>query len=243
MKNNIQLGKPTEYGYNLPKLRFKLAQKYIKGPKETLLDFGCGNGANTIYFKNDFQKIVGIDVEKSQLEIAKSYIKNHEIRNIQYILYNGSKLPYRNNYFNDVVSFEVLEHTQDDFESLREIFRVLKKGGLLVLTVPNKWYLMETHGFNFPLQSLIPWNRVPLLSWLPDNIHSKYAKARIYSKRKILHKLESAGFKIKYHNYIMPPFDKVSNKSLKRMLTNIFNFVSRTHLKFFGVSHYIIAYK
>ncbi len=241
IKTNIELGAPTDYGFKLPKLRYKLSKSFMKKNLIKLLDFGCGNGANTILFKEDFQQIIGVEVEKDRLKEASDYVNSHGITNISYKIYDGYNLPFKEKTFDYVISYEVLEHTEDDNQAIKEIKRVLKKNGLFILTVPNKGYLMETHGFNFPFKDIIMWHRVPFLSWLPDSIHSKYARARIYSKDKILRKLKDQDFTILHQSYIMPPFDKVKNKHQKKLLTGIFDLLANSPLKGIGVAHFIVA--
>ena len=82
-----------------------------------------------------------------------------------------------------VVSFEVLEHVPDEMAALNEIHRVLRPGGRLALTVPNRWWIFETHGTSLPV---LPWNRVPFFSWLPRRLHDRWARARIYRRRQII---------------------------------------------------------
>jgi SAM-dependent methyltransferase len=48
------------------------------------------------------------------------------------------KLPFADNFFDCVFAFEVLEHIEDDLAALKEVYRVLKKGGVFVFSVPLK---------------------------------------------------------------------------------------------------------
>jgi ubiquinone/menaquinone biosynthesis C-methylase UbiE len=57
----------------------------------------------------------------------------------------GENLPFSSEKFDVVTMIEVLEHTNSDRQVLKECFRVLKAGGLLVLFVPNKLYPFESH--------------------------------------------------------------------------------------------------
>jgi ubiquinone/menaquinone biosynthesis C-methylase UbiE len=149
MRNKIKLGGPTVYNYTLPKIRHSLTMPYVKS-RNSLLDYGSGTGANTVLFKDDFKQITGLEVENNFFNEAEKIKKEMKIENIKYELYDGNTIPYSPGYFDAIVSYEVIEHTQNDFVSLKELCRVLKKNGRLIITVPNKWYLMETHGFDIP---------------------------------------------------------------------------------------------
>ena len=93
--------------------------------------------------------------------------------------------------------------------------RVLTPGGTLVLSVPNKWWIFETHGARLPL---LPWNRVPFFSWLPRPIHGRFARARIYTRGRILRLLAEAGFEILACRYLTAPMDVVRQEGLAALL-------------------------
>jgi ubiquinone/menaquinone biosynthesis C-methylase UbiE len=242
MSNKIKLGGPTDYNFTLPIIRYNLSIPYLKY-RNSLLDFGSGYGANTVLFKDDFKNIIGLEVEDNFMKEAEIMRQKMKVKNIKYQLYDGNTIPYSSAFFDAVVSYEVIEHTQNDFLALKEINRVLKKNGRLAITVPNKWYLMETHGFDLPYFKTFKTNRIPFLSWLPSPIHSRYAEARIYTRRRITKLLVDAGFKIVVHEYIQAPFDKVKNSTLKKILKTTFLIIGHSPLKIIGVAHFIVAEK
>ena len=94
-----------------------------------ILDFGCGDGRYKKFISktNDY---TGIDVEESgHLNTAKKYD----------IIWNKKKLPFENDYFDAILMTEVLEHIEDIDTTLKEIYRVLKKNGSILITVPFMW--------------------------------------------------------------------------------------------------------
>lgn len=241
MSTRINLGRPTQYDFRLPQLRHELSHPHLPAtPRRRLLDFGSGNGANTVLFADDFDDVVGVDVEPDRVEEARTEAKLRGLTNVSYQLYDGSVLPFDDASFDHAVSFEVLEHTRDDAKAVAEIHRVLRPGGLITMSVPNKWYLMETHGFDLPPQ-WVKWNRVPFMSWLPTPIHERYAKARIYSRNRIFELLRGNGFDLIEHKYVMPPFDIVERPRVKRNLDRIYTAVERSPLRVTGVAHFIAA--
>ncbi|MEY4709455.1 MAG: hypothetical protein RIS28_587, partial [Bacteroidota bacterium] len=106
------------------------------------------------------------------------------------------------------------EHLPSD-DGVANYAKSLKVGGIAAISVPNKWWIFETHGAKLPL---LPWNRVPFFSWLPRPLHERWAHARIYTKQRICSLLEQHGFEIEKVEYIMAPMDVIKWKPLKNFL-------------------------
>jgi len=214
----ISRGKPAEYGQEIVKRRFRLASDRVDLKGKKILDFGCGNGAQSIEFIKTNTTIIAVDIDDTSINTLKEYISINNVDKITAIKYDGKKLPVESNSIDVVMSYEVLEHVHDESESLQELNRVLKQGGEILISVPNKWWIFETHGANLPI---LRWNRVPFFSWLPQSIHSKFAKARIYKKQDIVRLLNKNGFVVKNCTYITAPMDVIKNKIIKNLLKKL----------------------
>lgn len=95
----------------------------------TLLDFGCGSKPYKILFSN-VDKYVGVDLKIEGREENHQYVDK---------FYDGNTIPYNNETFDSLLSTEVLEHVFNVDEVLKEINRVLKKGGKALITTPFMW--------------------------------------------------------------------------------------------------------
>ena len=113
-----------------------------------------------------------------------------------------------------LISFEVIEHLPSE-DGVRNYAESLKMGGIAAISVPNKWWIFETHGANLPM---LPWNRVPFFSWLPKPLHERWAHARIYTRKRIIQLLEKHGFEILKVQYVTAPMDVVKWKPLQSFL-------------------------
>lgn len=100
---------------------------------ETLLELGCGDGEDFDWLSSFFPKIVGIDYNALRLERAAT-------RGIacQVALGDALDLPLFDESMDMVYMNHVLEHIERDTLAMKEVFRVLKVGGTLVLGVPNE---------------------------------------------------------------------------------------------------------
>lgn len=114
-------------------------KKYVsKGDK--VLDLGCGNGRLTELLKDLDIKYIGIDSSEKLISLAKKKYPNYE-----FLKADALKLPFENNSFDKVISIAVLHHIPSRklrLQFLKEIKRVLKPNGKLVLTIWNLWQLM-----------------------------------------------------------------------------------------------------
>jgi 2-polyprenyl-3-methyl-5-hydroxy-6-metoxy-1,4-benzoquinol methylase len=105
----------------------------ISGKK--LLDAGCGTGWFSKFSCDRGANVTSMDLGEKLLSKVALKCKSEGV--VGSIL----EIPFENNTFDIVVSSEVIEHVPDPYKAMQELFRVLKPGGTLVLTTPNKvWY-------------------------------------------------------------------------------------------------------
>lgn len=99
-----------------------------------MIDLGCGYGGLTKYIANylDMKDVHGVEIKRARLVKAQSRgIKVHELD------LNGARLPYDADSFNLVTSCGALEHQLYFDNVLSESFRVLTKGGYIIIAMPN----------------------------------------------------------------------------------------------------------
>ena len=178
-----------------------------------LLDIGCGNGAQTRLFRSGASRIVGLDI--LPLPEAEGAVARESF---DFIRGEAAHLPFGTEVFDSVTAFEVLEHLPDDHQAVIEATRLLKPGGVFIFTVPNKWWIFETHGAVLPGLNWIPWNRLPFLGWLPTQLHERIARARTYTMHRALDLLRNTGLVSVQHSYITAPLDVLPDCALRSLL-------------------------
>ncbi len=107
--------------------------KYIKKIRTgRVLDVGCAYGFMLQRFPNSFRKF-GVDVSKYAVEIARKKLPSATFK----IMGAEEKLPFKKDFFDIILFNDVLEHLENPEIALKNIFRMLKKGGILYITTPN----------------------------------------------------------------------------------------------------------
>ena len=109
---------------------------------EFLLDMGCGEGRHSIGAYIETQaNILGLDLSMKDLKIAQKRLNDFDTSNIKSICQFGGadivSIPLLDSSLDAVICSEVLEHVNSPQESIKELIRVLKPGGVLALSVPR----------------------------------------------------------------------------------------------------------
>ena len=101
-----------------------------------LLDVGCGKMPykNYILEQSDVTDYIGLDIEQA-LVYDSEISPDHT--------WDGKTMPLIDQLFDCALATEVLEHCPEPEVVLKEVYRVLKPGGVLFITVPFLWNLHE----------------------------------------------------------------------------------------------------
>ncbi len=113
--------------------RYKLVYDWVPDGSGRVLDIGCGNGIFTQWLTHKAEAVTGTDHSQAQLAFGA-----REFPGVGFVCSAGERLPFADETFDVVVMSEVLEHMDDDRAALDEALRVLRRGGLFVITVPNR---------------------------------------------------------------------------------------------------------
>ena len=141
----------------------------------TILEVGCGDGSFTRSLARYSSRVTAVDISASQIE--RNTRTQPEIRFIQHDV--AQPFPFANEAFGVIWCSEVLEHLFDPGFALREMQRVLVRGGRLLVTVPY-------HGaFKDVLIALFKWDD----HFSPNNPH-----IRFFTRKTLSQLAASAGF-------------------------------------------------
>jgi SAM-dependent methyltransferase len=170
----------------------KLVRKFTPVIRPTILDAGCGTGGMSTRL-SQFGKVRAVDIDKHVVALAKSRGVNAQVGSVV-------KLPFRNASFDIVISIDVLVSVKDDLKALREMSRVLKKNGILIIRLSAHNYLATGH------------DRVVKM-------------VRRYEVKELRSKLLSTGFsiiKMTYVNFALWPIQFLSSRMDHKKTSNIY---------------------
>jgi len=162
----------------LRELTHAFINKFVKRKNDVmLLDAGCGTGG--MLAECSGYNAAGLDISEESMKFCR-------MRNLKNLL-RGSvdRMPFKDSVFNIVISFDVLCNTnvQDDFKTLREMYRIMDKNGVLLINLPAYNFLRSRHDESF---------------------HQMHR----YTVRELREKVRSAGYtveRITYRNTIIFP--------------------------------------
>jgi ubiquinone/menaquinone biosynthesis C-methylase UbiE len=107
---------------------------------ESVLDIGCGTAPLTVAAVGRFAEIVGVDISFRWLVVAKKRLMEAGVR-APLICACAEALPFPDGSFDRAVFDSSLETSQDQRKAVREGRRVLRKGGVLCISTPNRYSL------------------------------------------------------------------------------------------------------
>ncbi|MGT2471979.1 glycosyltransferase [Paraburkholderia terrae] len=124
--------------------RYGWAAQALKGLK--VLDIACGEGYGSNILSKYAESVMGVDISDEAVEHAMD--RYGHVANLSFRQGSAAEIPLPDATFDAVVSFETLEHLTLHEEMLSEIHRVLKPGGFLILSSPNKKVYSDDRNFH-----------------------------------------------------------------------------------------------
>lgn len=122
-----------------------VVKRYISGD-DMVLDLGCGPGSFLSIVAGISQTIVGADITPNFIDECNDLIAQRKISNASAVLIKSGYMPFADESFDRVIMIDTIHHLEDAAETMDEVYRILRKGGLLLIFEPNKYnpllYLM-----------------------------------------------------------------------------------------------------
>jgi ubiquinone/menaquinone biosynthesis C-methylase UbiE len=214
-----------------------MVQDQVTLEGKRILDIGCGVGAFVRRLREFSDEVYGTDIDAENVAKGADQVPNLGLA-------VGEAMPFRDETFDVILLHEVLEHVDDDVQTLRESRRILAPGGRIVVFCPNRMYPFETHGIF--LGKRYVFGNIPLVGYLPDVARDRLVPhARAYTAGQLRRVYRRAGLRAQVHTQVMPGFDHIAarRRVVGRGLRYFMYPFEATPLRIFGLSHFVVLVK
>lgn len=123
--------------------RYQAAQKI--SANKIVLDIACGSGYGTKLLAQKAKQVYGVDIDADSVAYAK---QNYGAKNIDYRVGDGESIPLPDDSVDLVITFETIEHVKDYKRFVKEVKRILKADGLVIVSTPNDLEFAEGNHFH-----------------------------------------------------------------------------------------------
>jgi ubiquinone/menaquinone biosynthesis C-methylase UbiE len=238
-------GGDTATPLNLAK-RLRVVERYAAVHGKRVVDCGCGAGEYVAALQSKGASAWGIEFSQAKVASSKSNVPGRlSVGDLQ-------QIALRSDTVDIALLNEVLEHVPDEARALREVHRILRPGGMLLVFSPNRRYPFETHGARFRQSGRRMPHYLPLVPYVPLRLSRTVLDfwARNYWPGELRQMVRQAGFTITGTDYVWQTFEGISSHQPRligrssAVLRRIANLLERLPLlRSLGVSQVIVATK
>lgn len=113
----------------------------VEGQQRLALEIGPGSGIYLPILSELFEQVIASDIEMAYLDYASCF--RDQYSNLSLVIDDITKSSLSGASFDLILCTEVIEHISDSASAIMEMYRLLKPGGLLILSTPQKWSPLE----------------------------------------------------------------------------------------------------
>jgi ubiquinone/menaquinone biosynthesis C-methylase UbiE len=138
-----------------------LAKRGVRLKDQTCIDIGGSCGLTARWLAPSVKKIYVVDIDQEAISLGE---KAYKVSNLHFIRGDAMNLPFADGSFDVAVCNQVYEHVPDSSRLAKEIYRILRPGGICYFGAGNRYCLREWH-YN-----------LYFLSWLPKTVANFYVR-------------------------------------------------------------------
>lgn len=121
----------------------------IKITDSLVLNIGCFEPIEEIWFSRRVKGWVAIEISRGSIKAAKKILRAELsaqlAKKVSFVVADATHLCFKNETFDVAVAFSTLDHIPNRKEVMKEMNRVVRNQGHVVVTVPNRWNLVGFH--------------------------------------------------------------------------------------------------
>ena len=206
------------------------------GTSARVLEIGCGLGLYLNRIAPGAALTVGVEYEADRARLAAENVDGATV-----VTAANEALPFADGSFDIVLTNEVIEHVTDDGRSAREMVRVLRPGGRIVLFCPNRWYPVEQHGVYW--RGRYRFGNIPLVNYLPDPLRDRLAPhVRTYTLRRLRRLFRGQPVRELEHRRIFGGYDNLAVRFGRAgtVVRDVLQAAEGTPFDVLGLSHVLV---
>jgi len=231
IKQSFKIIKPSNFTY---RLLIEAICPYAKG-KLSILDIGCGAGTMSLYLASLGHTVTGIDISQTAINACKKSAMTLHLKNATFFKSEFPRINVPSKKFDAIIFTEVIEHLENDKEAISIVAKLLKKGGILIISTPS---------------SKAPLHRLGLTKTFDRTVGhlrrydtKSLAKMLIKDNFQILTVRETEGI-IRNFLFVNPVAGKlVRFLNRSKLLSNAVTIIDNSTQNIFGTSNIIIVAK
>lgn len=128
--NSHRIASGDRFGYH-----YQIALKYLKKNMK-VLDIACADGYGVRMMSSSISLVHGADLDAESIAFARQHSAQ---KNVDFFVEDITNMSFDDNSYDGVTCFETLEHVPED-ACLKELLRIIKPGGMLILSTPQNSY-------------------------------------------------------------------------------------------------------
>ena len=126
-----------------------------KGRGKKLIEFGCATGAAANLFADYGFSVTSTDVSRYAVSHAKK-----QYSDISFYVHDMQKRFAKEKDFDVAVAFDVVEHLEKPEQAIKNVYKILKKGGAIILTTPNDYPHISNDPTHINVKKPSTWKKI-----------------------------------------------------------------------------------
>ena len=231
----------------------ELVEKFVPEKGSKVLDIGCGPGFLAIDLGRKGYVGIGMDISEKMLSIANKQVSESDIKGWNFLLGDAERTNLEDASFDCAIASGVIEYMAEDVKMLKEMNRILKPDGHLILNISNLFGYSTSLNFFSKLLKEIPgvMNVATKLRKIVTKSEYPAEKLHFSSRKHFVPKfhrtLVKYGFQSEvneyfHFNFLPAPFSTIASRLLHKADAKL-DVLDRTPLRVFGASHLMCAKK
>jgi len=222
--------------------RLRTALNFVRiSGKSTILDAACGRGELVVHSARKGARVVGVDFSGDALRLTRrlvSFLPSNKRKRVKLIQSDITTLPVGDSTFDAAYFLDIIEHlTQADGQvAIREMYRVLKRNGTLVVHTDNRWFIRL---FRYILHAIV--RSLGGTHVLDDQSIKETGHVTFYTGRELVRLFKNQGFRDV--RLVLPVIEnmkqfsvyfKTRHPSVDRFFLSLSRLLSKTPLYYFA---------